>query len=361
MATPERHLKRTTTMAECELCSDPSQVPDLVPGQAATCPSCGRRVFAPAPARPQEAIAMGPARTVTAVRPECREPRPAAALTEVPVEKPAAPASFIEGLRKLNVGTAAAFICGSVALLLASIPPLDLVTKPLAGLGVVIGLLAGVLPAWMKDKPLSLPIAICALCMIALTFAGRSLFSRAASMPASVAIALNADPKTMAAHKPVAEGAWVDASVNAMQTNGLRVHVVAVRVAHAELKQQQKKVLSPEKHVLIHLRTSYHGGAFQHLPYASWADSAATLSQHAPTLTDSSKRTYAQVTFDAGRTVIGRPDYPLLTYGHALDEVLVFPAAAAQTDYLRLTLPASAFGVAGDLRFQIPRSMIKTS
>jgi hypothetical protein len=41
-----------------------------------------------------------------------------------------------------------------------------------------------------------------------------------------------------------------------------------------------------------------------------------------------------------------------------VEEVLLYPVAAAKAEYLRLELPASAFGEAGEFRFQIPRSMI---
>jgi hypothetical protein len=39
-------------------------------------------------------------------------------------------------------------------------------------------------------------------------------------------------------------------------------------------------------------------------------------------------------------------------------EVLVYPIPARDVEYLRLMLPASAFGLTGEYRFQIPRSMI---
>jgi hypothetical protein len=306
-------------MADCEVCSDLSQAPDLVPGQGTTCPGCGRRVVVPAVARP----------------------------------------------RGLDTATATALMCGSIALLLASIPPLNLVTKPLAGLGLLIGLGAGLVPAWKNQKPVALPIAVCALCLVALAFAGRLPFSRAPSLSSSVAVALHPNPKSMAGHPPVADDAWVNASDNAMQTNGLRVQVVSVRVGNAELKdQQKKKVASPEKYLLIQVRASYHGGALQHLFYDPWADFPGAPSKHPPTLTDAAQRAYAQITFDASRTVVGRVDrganQGFLAPGEMLDEILVFPAAAAQPEYLRLLLPAGAFGVPGEVRLQIPRHMIKT-
>jgi hypothetical protein len=39
--------------------------------------------------------------------------------------------------------------------------------------------------------------------------------------------------------------------------------------------------------------------------------------------------------------------------------VLVFPVPPGDIEYLRLRLPASAFGLTGEFRFQLPRGMIK--
>jgi hypothetical protein len=45
--------------------------------------------------------------------------------------------------------------------------------------------------------------------------------------------------------------------------------------------------------------------------------------------------------------------------GKSVEDVVVFEEPVARAEYLRLELPASAFGGTGKLRFQIPKSMIE--
>jgi hypothetical protein len=45
--------------------------------------------------------------------------------------------------------------------------------------------------------------------------------------------------------------------------------------------------------------------------------------------------------------------------GKSVEDVIVFEESVARAEYLRLELPASAFGGTGKLRFQIPKSMIE--
>jgi hypothetical protein len=165
----------------------------------------------------------------------------------------------------------------------------------------------------------------------------------------------------MVANQPVGEEDWVDASVHAVQRKDLRVQVLSVRVGAVELRSGGNKTLSPGRHLAIRLRVSYHGIDFQPLPYEPWSDRAVSPSKHPPTLTDNRERSYPQKTFDRAWTVAGRADRGALTPGRGLNEVLIFPAPGADVEYLRLALPAAAFGAAGEFRFQIPRSMLASS
>jgi hypothetical protein len=348
-----------STMDPCEICRDPSQVPDLVPGQSAICPGCGRRIFAPSIGQAVPRVAKAVASAVPVVTAVQDHERGAVTFPVPHLDAPDTPDISVARWRRGDVGTAAAFLCGSIGLLLAS-TPFDFLTKPLAAVGLLLGLLAGLAPAWWNQRRLWFPIAVCSLCLVTILFAGPP-WRRARGLPPYVAVSLNADPRAMVTQQPVADDGWVDASANAMQTNGLRVQLVAARLATVELKEQKKKLLSPEKYLIIQLRSSYHGGVFQHLFYEPWADLPRATSKHPPTLTDSSKRVYPQITFEATRTVVGRFENGFLSAGELLDEVLVFPAAAAQAETLWLTLPAAAFGVPGEIRLKIPRSMIKSS
>ncbi len=144
-----------------------------------------------------------------------------------------------------------------------------------------------------------------------------------------------------------------------MKRGDVRAEIVSVLIGPVELKRNSLTTTSSERYLVIQLRVSYEGIVFQQTPYDPWADRADSPSKHPPTLTDNKDRTYAQKTFDSGVKVGGRADSDALTPGHQVKEVLVFPVPARDVEHLRLTLPASAFGLAGEFRFQIPRSMIR--
>jgi hypothetical protein len=275
-----------------------------------------------------------------------------------PAEAEEAPATFASRLRKLDGGSVAAFLCGSVGLLLASLPPLNLVTKPLSGLGLLIGLGTSVWPAWKQEKPLGLPIAICGLCLFTLLFMGKVPSVHTPAAPLSVAVLLKPPPKAMAVHLPVHHDEWVDASTHAMQTRDLRVQIASVQFAQIKLKDGKREFLSPQKCLAIQLLIGYHGAAVQRLDYEPWADIADAPSKNPPVLTDASSRTYPQMKFEAATRVAGRGEHLFLTTGRQVRETLIFAVPGTPTEDLRLRLPAAAFGLEGEFRFRIPRAMM---
>ena len=69
--------------------------------------------------------------------------------------------SVVTQLRQVDVGTAAALALGGVALLTASIPDLAFLTKPLSGVGLLLGIVGGVVPAVKKHRNVALPCTMC--------------------------------------------------------------------------------------------------------------------------------------------------------------------------------------------------------
>jgi hypothetical protein len=261
-------------------------------------------------------------------------------------------------LGQVDLGTVAAFLVGSVALILASIPSASYLTRPLAGLGLSLGLLGGVAPTlWKRANPM-FPLAASALCLVVLLVAGGRPRPPAAA-PRFVAYSLR--DGGMAAHRPLTAGDWVDASTEGVRMGEVKARVVGVRVGGVELDQEGKKLVTPEKHLVIRLQMSLETVLFRQVPYDPWADVPGTPSKHPPTLTDNGEREYPQKTFAPGQRVRGRRDLDALTPGHLVDEVLVFPVPPVNVEYLRLTLPAVAFGETGEFHFQIPRSLIEFS
>jgi hypothetical protein len=162
----------------------------------------------------------------------------------------------------------------------------------------------------------------------------------------------------MVAHEPVKETDWVDASASAVKLNDLRLQIVAARIGGVEMEDEGKRTMSHDRCLVIRLRVGYAGVVFQSLPYESWADSADSPSKHQPTLVDNRNESYSQKTFPAGLKIVGRGGRNLLTPGRMIEEVLVFDAPTPKIEYLRLTLPASAFGATGEFRLQILKKML---
>lgn len=353
-------------MAECPFCGELLGPNDFLPGKGAVCPRCGNRVAAPTFARPAAPPTPSPAVTAHP-SPAAKRSKPAKArapVVQAPVEEDdeqsEAPSRtpFLTRLRNLRAGTVAALLVGSVALCLASIPPLSFLTKPLSALGLLLGLGAGVAPAlWKRRNPI-FPIAVSALSLFLLLFVGS--WPQPPEPPPPV-VAVPFRLAGMVAHQPIEDGEWVDAGTNAVQMKELRVRVLGVRVGGVELEAKGKKSVTADRYLTIRLVASFEGVVFEHLPYEPWADSAEGPSKNPPTLTDNQEHAYVQKTFAAGRKVAGRGDNKFLTPGRQVNEVLIFPVPSAKVEYLRLSLPAAAFGARGEFRFKISRSMIEGS
>ncbi|SRR5579875_308778 len=265
------------------------------------------------------------------------------------------PPSLLDRVRAIDFGSALAFLCFGVALLFTSFYPLELFIKPIALLGVLAGLLGGVLPALWRRKNTVLPLVLSVLCFLVLLFAG-SWPNVSSPPPALMKIPLK--QQGMAAYQPLGENEWVDASTNALKRGDVRVEIVSARVGPVDLKGKSSATTSAGRFLTIRLRVSYEGVVFQQTPYEPWADLVDSPSKHPPTLVDDQGRIYTQKTLEPGWKVAGRADVDALNPGHQVKEVLVYPVPARDASYLRLMLPASAFGLAGEFRFQIPRSMI---
>jgi hypothetical protein len=224
----------------------------------------------------------------------------------------------------------------------------------------MLALLASLLPALKKGRRLDIPSAVLALCTIVFLFVGKWPSLSGPPSPPTLAVALHPQPITP--NRIIEKGEWVDASKDAMQMNHLRVEILSVRVGAVNLVPPvQNKTGLKDKYLVIHLRVSYHGARFREIPYDRWADLANVPSKHKADLRDDGSQSYAQVVFDLPSKVAGRVEGELLTPGHMVREVLVYPPPSAGMQHLRLILPGSAFGVTGEFRFHIPRSMIEQS
>lgn len=266
------------------------------------------------------------------------------------------PSSWLDRLRSIDFGSALALLCFGVALLLVSFYELEAFVKPIAALGLLAGLLGGVLPALWRRSNVVLPFLTSILCLLVLLFVG-SWPSAFSSAPSLMTISLKQGGRV--ARQAASADDWIDASANAVKRGDVRVDIVSVQVGPVDLKQNSAVTASTERYLTIRVRVSNEGVLFQQTPYEPWADRASSPSKNPPVLTDNQGRTYNQKTFEAGRKVVGRADGDILNPGHQVKEVLVYPVPPRDVEYLQLMLPASAFGLTGEFRFQIPRSMIR--
>ncbi len=100
-------------------------------------------------------------------------------------------------------------------------------------------------------------------------------------------------------------------------------------------------------------------GTSRKVNFDPWGNSNFGEARQKPSLTDNLNNAYSLRAFEADTQIVDheRPKslYPKLY----ADDFLVFEVPRANVEFLRLELPAAAFGGTGTLRFQIPKAMIE--
>jgi hypothetical protein len=155
---------------------------------------------------------------------------------------------------------------------------------------------------------------------------------------------------------PVTESDWVDASREAVQQGDVRVRVTGVRVRPIDLKGTGSSRPSRDNFLVVTLGLQ-NKAPDRTIPYHSWA-SPPTVEEPPPVLRDDKGRSYPL----RGPLPGKEPAAGVLPLAPAktTEDVILFEAPAAGVEYLRLELPATAFGGPGRLRLQIPKAMIRT-
>ncbi len=374
-------------MPECPFCKEKIGPNDFLPSEDAACSVCGNRSLVPPSSEPwwvaaaaleqqramvaQLAQPEAKAPTRETVAPELNKsetvttvvaPPPPQVAQSKPILPPRdesadddEPLTLLDRVRNLDFGSVFALLFLSVALLFCSFDELESFIKPLAGLGLLAGLLGGMLPALWRRRNTVVPFLMSVLCLLVLLFAG-SWPNSSPPPPSLVTVGLK--QQGMSAHQAAGEDEWVDASANALKRGDVRVEIVSARIGKVDIKRRSSVTSSSERYLMIRLRISYEGILFQQTPYEPWSDRSDSPSKHPPTLTDNQGRMYAQKKFDPGWKVAGQVESDALNPGHQVKDVLIYPIPAREVEHLRLTLPGSAFGLDGAFRFQIPRSMI---
>jgi hypothetical protein len=253
-------------------------------------------------------------------------------------------------------------LLGSGALVSASVPYLRVLALPLSGLGVSLGIWA-LTSAQRRKSVRTLPLAGAAVSLVVFLLAGfwlnqfETLFGSWRKQPV---IEQKTVPVTSQVNRSSAAASpsdWVDASRDAVQLRDVRVRLVSVKIGSVELMDSKGKVRPSEKCLILKVRVS-NAGAERVVQFRSWYQPASLPEKGVPLLHNNQGKLYSLKAFPANVEVMGRVTEASLPPSKKVEDVLIFEARPERVEFLRLQLPASAFGSPGIVRMQIPGPMI---
>lgn len=377
----------------CPYCRRGVLAPDRAMGGSAKCPTCqswftavpeergpddlqqpGSRSSGPVPVPPSRPIEPSPiesesASTGTALAEPpapVRAPRPAP-VPELQVAKsPAVPKPEEESADR---GAAVAVVVGAgvcflvaAALVVASFQSTAVYARPLAGLGVVAGLLSALVIGFEKPARLALPLGgavVSGLVLLVAWFAPALLGpGYEASRTRS-----NYDPETIqAVPLQIASGpgeaadpaSFVDARRFALQQRAVRVQITGATVAPVQVVDAKKR-FTKQQFLAVAVRVQHlgHGEKFR---FTHWDTTGERPVPPAVVTADGRKLVAANLGRDVPLGVVyGQDVFP----GRDVDDVLLFEAPEQlPITAIRVELPAEAWAGRGAFRFQIPGPMV---
>ena len=250
----------------------------------------------------------------------------------------------------------ASFVLGGLALPTASLSWLAFLAIPLAGLGAVLGVV-GLVCARKDQGRTSLSALGLVACLLGLLVGAWSI---RAWVPAWKVAGKKEDKEQQVVRVRGPEAAprsgWPNAMREAVQKDGVRVRVVRASTQAVPIEDRAGGRRWAERGLMLHVRVS-NMASDRVVRFAGWGltgTQAETI-----TVVDDQGRPYSARTFEPGWAVLGRPGSVVLAWGKWVDDVLVFAPPSPDVAFLRLTLPASAFGGTGRLRVEIPREMLE--
>jgi len=168
-----------------------------------------------------------------------------------------------------------------------------------------------------------------------------------------------ADPKGLenADSETPSESNWTDASKSSVECGNVTVKITSAQIGRPRLIRRSSGTAAHPRHEYLSLRLElYNNDKTKKLDYASWS-----IRDEGVTLVDNHKNEYSIKSFaNLGLEIDGQVEggrgslYP----EEVTKDVLVFEKPAKSATFLRLGLPASAFGEEGRLKFEIPISMV---
>jgi predicted Zn finger-like uncharacterized protein len=262
----------------------------------------------------------------------------------------------------------ASLILGVVALVLSLIPCVGLLSLPLSGLGLLLGFGGACVALVRSGHGIGYPVAGLGLNLVALVIGLVWLgligaFSTAVDEVAKHknATAQVAEAKPPPANTPRPEQAkqeWINAQDHTAVQGDVRVGITSAVVDFVQLNDITGRANSKERLLILRVRLENQSDT-RKVEYQGWGHTTLfDLKEKTPVLKDNFGNAHHRARWQLGVTVPGQVVAKSIRPKETLDDVLIFDRPVDKAEFLRLELPASAFGGTGWLRFQIPKEMI---
>jgi len=360
----------------CPSCKSKIRASDNLAGRKVKCPKCGQLIavpgqthLGPAAAFIQAESMPQPALQTPAIVPNTSFDTSFSNLEEDdrPARRRAHSDASTRGgaAHSLGIGS---MVLGVVALLFSFIPCIGAFSMPLSGLGLLLGITGGVVALCRSGRGIGFPIAGSAIngmaFVIALFWLGlASATHKAFIQPIKEENATNqrieegnkSSGVQSASENPAPpkneDAAWADAR-KLVRQGDVQVGISSVTIDQVQLLDLGQPSISKDKLLVIRLRIG-NVGQTRKIEYESWGDTSHLIDHHFPSLKDNFNNNYRRITFGVFTRVKDQLSSESIRPGTSVEDVLVFEQPIDRINYLRLELPASAFGGKGKLRFQI--------
>lgn len=390
----------------CPACGGKLHAPSQLLGRMAKCPQCGQTVKVVAsPDSPAE-----PPRSAPPRKPKSSPAAVNRGAADIIIKRSEDSADGIRESEAPSAGSRLPYglgipslALGIVALLFVWLPLVGLLSLPLSVLGLLLGI-AGLVSAILhRGRGVGFPIAGSMVSLVALAFGvvwlgllgtffrgGDTSANRSAAKDVSAVPGVGANPEqdnsTSVKSATEKEVTWTDASKGPIRHGDVRLQLEAVVVRNVRIKSVlDGETVSPSKNLTIKVMVD-NLNSTRKLDFWGWSGSmvneaglkelkdllggtpstkgSATEASTTPegrtaSLTDNFENSYQLLSLNLGEEIPGQinkrtPVYP----GQRVEDLLVFEPPIDKVQFLRLKLPATAFGGTGSIRLQIPKKMI---
>src|SRR5262249_35204442 len=289
-----------------------------------------------------------------------------------------------------------ATILGLAGVLLSWLPVLALLSLPLGGLGLLLGIAALVISIVQRGRGIPLALAgsllsFATLIVAVLQLANAISFLRIGdpTNQSSVETVRSTTPSAISdQEKGAAQGArepeWLDVRNGSVRLGDVGVKVISAVLGNVKIKNVLlgEETVSDRKYLCIRLEVQNLSKSHK-LDFRGWsgadagalnlgdllgaakngkkvAENLAGAAVYAAILTDDAHNKYNRLKLDLGSEVAGQVQGEKSIYpGTSLEELLIFEPPVAGAQFLRLQLPGSAYGGTDSLRLQIPTNLIR--